>query len=92
MSDMDEWLDEQIEMVRKRYEETEYDGPAYQDTAEAETYHAIKNGTLTFGSPEEALRVYQNHLERTDGIDAGMTGSRIRAIKRFLDERDDHGG
>ena len=81
VSGTEQWLDEQIEEAKERYEEAETDSQSYQFAAEAVTYARIKNGTLPFGSPKESLKVYENQPEDPD---FGMTAARIRAIRQYL--------
>lgn len=78
------WLEEQKQEALDRYEQQESDAMSYQYAAEAETYHRIKNDSLMFGSPKEALQIYKRN---SDTDDYGMTAGRVRAIKRYLKKK-----
>jgi len=80
MSSRTEWLTERVNETKKKFESCESDAMAYQYAAE--TYERIKNGTLPFGTPREALEVYKNNLDQPD---YGMTAARIRAIENYLE-------
>jgi len=82
MSERTEWLTERVNKTREQYKSCESDAMAYQYAAEAETYERIKNGTLPFGTPREALEVYERNADQPD---YGMTAGRIRAIEKYLE-------
>lgn len=79
---IEDWLDEQIADAKRRFEEAESDSHAYQLAAEVETYVRIKNDTLPFGGPEEALRIYK---DTEPAPEFRMTAARIRALERYLE-------
>lgn len=59
-------------------------GHMLECAAKAETFNRIKNGTLLFGGPREALEARKS-IE-SDGMEQQLNGPRIEALKEYLDE------